>query len=197
MITRLIVQRSATAFVSKYEIHVAGAGLERSAPVAWASRRRLSHGEITVYRDDTKSQPLWTVTFEQATGGRPHFAVKDLSGQQIGTFRLGQGAFPFGHSIQLLNAQNKPTFKISESSQGIAVSRRAASKIPIVNRLRDKVSSLLDYHLVVTNAAGEIAGKYVKSADFDNNYEWRMTDSAWQSSDWRVIVSALICIDEL
>lgn len=198
MIPRLIVHRTATPFVSKYDIHTASTGTERPAPIAWASRRRLSQGEeITVYRDSTKSHIVWTITFQRIKGTHPRFVVKDPGGRLIGMFRLTRNAFPAGRSIQLLNANDQPTFKISESNPAIAVFRRIAARIPVVNKSRDRISALFDYHLAVSDARNEAIGKYIKSPEFDDNYEWHMSETTWQASDWRVIVSALMAIDEI
>lgn len=198
MIPRLIVHRTATPFVSKYAIQTASTATEQSTPVAWASRRRLSHGEeITVYRDSTKAHILWTITFQQLKGAHPRFVVKDPGGQPIGMFRLSRNPFPLGYSIQLLDIHDRATFKISESNPAIAIFRRIAARIPVVSKSRDKISSLFDYHLAISDAKNETIGKYIKSPEFDDNYEWHMSDHTWQMSDWRVIVSALVCIDEL
>ncbi len=120
---RFFVKQKLTMMVNRYEIHEAGPDGSLGRLMAVAQQKRMAFKEqVTFYRDDQRSEPVFSFQARKVLDLGAGYDVRDAAGTPIGTFRKD-----FGKSLL------RSTFILSapgleatgqERNQSVAILRR-------------------------------------------------------------------------
>lgn len=140
-LNRLIVTQKLTMMVNRYivtapEATVTDGRITGDGPVvAFAEQKRLTFKEqVTIYSDQSKSQPLFGFKARQVMDFGATYDVTDPGGNPIGLFRKAFKA-SLTRSTWHLEQPGIGTIVGQERSPGIAILRRVWDFIPIIGEI--------------------------------------------------------------
>lgn len=195
---RLIVKQKITAFVNRYEIYSATDNGEQGKLVAFAEQKRLAFKErVDFYADTDKKKPIFVLRAEKVMDVHGKYFIEDTKGNRLGAFKKEFKKSLLNSTWNILDGKDKPALVINESNQVIAVLRRFLQFIPIVGDVMDLVMNFFKYHFVFRDSKGKEQGRYIKTTLFRDFYRLEMTDTAYDSQDWRTMAAFAVALDAL
>jgi hypothetical protein len=196
---KLIVEQKITVFTNQYSIFSANNDGSKAEMLSFVQQKRLAFKEkVSFYADETKQQLVFTFRAEKVFDVHGRYFVEDANGQLLGTFQKQFGKSLINSTWNILGADGKPVMNVSESSHLLAVFRRFVGFVPYIGDLLEMIVILFRYHFkFVSAASGEEVGRYQKTTLFRDHYLLYMTDSAYQSQDWRVLAAMAVALDAL
>jgi uncharacterized protein YxjI len=195
---RLIVKQKITAFVNRYEIYSATDNGEQGKLVAFAEQKRLAFKErVDFYADTDKRKSIFVLRAEKVMDVHGKYFIEDTKGNRLGAFKKEFKKSLLNSTWNILDGKDKPALVINESNQVIAILRRFLQFIPIVGDAMDLVMNFFKYHFVFRDSKGREQGRYIKTALFRDFYRLEMTDTAYDSQDWRTMAAFAVALDAL
>lgn len=196
---RLIIEQKITAFTNQYRVFAVDETGVKGGLIAFAQQKRIALKEkITFYKDEQKTEVLFTFRAEKTLDVHGKYFVEDTTGQAIGAFRKDFTQSLLNSTWHVLGADDTRLITVKESSAVLAILRRVGGFIPYVGDIIEIVTSLLKYHFVFMAAEGDVPiGKYQKTTLFRDHYELSVTDAVYQQTDWRVLASVGVALDAL
>lgn len=196
---RLIVEQQITAFVNKYAIYTTTEDGHKDQLVALAQQKRIALKEkITFYTDESKQEIAFSFRAEKVMDIHGRYLVEDAHGHLIGAFRKDFKKSLLSSTWNILNANDKTTLNVTESSMALAVIRRYGGFIPIVGDIINLITSFLRYHFIFFDAeTGREVGRYQKTTLLRDHYKLLAEDEAYAKQDWRVLAAMAVGLDAL
>lgn len=128
-----LLQQKLTLLVNRYEYFLYDND-SKGELVAFAEQSRFAFREaVTVYKNDTKADILFTIKAEKLLDIHGRFLVKDPEGNLIGYCRKAFGASLLRSTWEICDANDKVLFIARERSQAMAIIRRVAQFIPYLS----------------------------------------------------------------
>lgn len=133
-LAKFYVRQKITLMVNRYEILAANPDGTEGELVAFAQQKRLAFKEhVTFYRDQTKSEALFSFKARHGLDVRAEHDVFDAAGESIGWFKKDFGASLIRSTWHLrcgdLQAQGQ------ERRPGLAILRRIWDFIPVLGEI--------------------------------------------------------------
>lgn len=196
---RLIVEQKITAFVNKYAIYTATEDGHKDQLVALAQQKRIALKEkITFYTDESKQEIAFSFRAEKVMDIHGRYLVEDAQGHLIGAFRKDFKKSLLSSTWNIIDAGDKTTLNVTESSIALAVIRRYGGFIPIAGDIINLITSFLRYHFIFFDAeTGREVGRYQKTTLFRDHYKLLAEDEAYTKQDWRVLAAMAVGLDAL
>ena len=195
---RLIVEQKLTAFVNRYEIYAVTDDGVKGDMIAFAQQKRLAFKEkVEFFADPAKEKLLFTFRAEKVMDVHGKYFVEDTKGNVLGVFKKEFAKSLINSTWNILDADDRPLLKISESSQFLAAARRFAGWIPFIGELLEIVTTLFRYHFVFVTQDDNRVGTYTKTTLFFDRYRLDMTNDIFDSQDWRVFAAFAVALDAL
>jgi len=196
---QLIVEQKITAFVNKYAIYQADEQGNKGSMVAFAQQKRIAFKEkVTFYTDDTKSEAAFTLRAEKVLDVHGRYFVEDMHGKLVGAFRKDFKRSLLNSTWEILDTNDQPAIKVSESSHFLAAIRRFGGMLPFIGDLIELIVLFFRYHFVLADSvSGAEVGRYQKTTLFRDHYLLSMEDEAYSKQDWRVIAAMAVALDAL
>ena len=162
---RLIVEQKITPFVNKYAVFTTDEHGKKGQLVALAQQKRIAIKEkVTFYTDESKSTVAFSFRAEKVMDIHGRYFVEDAQGQMVGAFKKDFKRSLLSSTWHIMDADNQPALKITESSKVLAALRRFGGLIPLVGDLIEIITLFLRYHFVFSDAqTGEDVGRYQKN----------------------------------
>lgn len=190
----MFIEQKITAFANKYKVFNVS-GDAKGAMIAFAQQKRIAFKEkVTFYNDESKSQELFTLRAEKVLDIHGKYFIEDMNGQLIGAFQKQFKASLTKSTWQILDANQNPTFTITESNATVAVLRRY---LGYVSDLGDMVMLFFKYHFKFIDMDGVEHGRYTKTKLIRDHYRLDCDDVLLQSVDWRVLTAIAVALDAL
>jgi hypothetical protein len=194
---RLVVEQKLTAFVNKYRVFDAGGG-GRGELTAFAQQKRFKFKEqLLFYPDESKSAVAFTLRAEKVLDVHGRYFVEDAQGVRIGALRKVFGKSLLASTWEVLDAEGRVIFGVTESSRVLAALRRFAGFLPYVGDLVELLLVFFRYHFDFIDVSGAKVGKYVKTTLFRDHYMLSLTDEAAHAIDQRVLAAMCVGLDAL
>jgi uncharacterized protein YxjI len=199
MSPKLIVEQKITAFTNQYRVYTTSSEGTKATIVAFAQQKRLAFKEkVTFYKDEAKTQIVFTFRAEKVLDVHGRYFVEDPDGQVIGSFKKDFTKSLLNSTWHILGLDNQVKITISESNQVLAIMRRLVGFVPIIGGLLELAALLFRYHFVFTRAHdNQLIGRYQKTTLLRDHYALSMTDEAFAAEDWRVLASMAVALDAL
>src|SRR5687767_12377283 len=122
---KLIVEQKITAFTNKYSVFAADDAGTKGTLLAFAQQKRLAFKEkVTFYSDEDKTQAVFSFRAEKVLDVHGRYLIEDPNGKVIGMFKKEFAQSLLNSTWSILDADDKPRLRISESNQALALFRR-------------------------------------------------------------------------
>ena len=126
---RFHVQQRVTPFQNSYRV-LADDGGTPGALIAFAQQKRLAFKEqFTLFRDESRSQPVLTITADRRIDIRSAMTVREPAGAVVGVLRK-RGAASLLRSTWEVDQPGRPVVVVQERSVAIALLRRLWNLVP-------------------------------------------------------------------
>ena len=187
-VARFFVRQKITLMVNRYEIRSANPDGTEGELIAFAQQKRMAFKEhVTFYRDESKSEALFSFKARHGLDVRAEHDVFDQAGQTIGWFKKDFGASLIrstwhvrSGSIEALGQERRP---------GLAILRRVWDFIPILG----EVWVPFVFHFDFTDqATGEAVMTSERQKTVRDRYTITVPD---ERLDFRVAASVAVALD--
>jgi uncharacterized protein YxjI len=179
---RLIVRQRVRLMVNQYEVRAAGADGSEGDLLAFAQQKRLAFKEqVTLYSDDSKSQPVLGFRARQVIDLGATYDVTDAAGTPIGLFRKD-----FAKSLV------RSTWHVEQPGLGVATGQERNLAVALLRRFVDSLS-WLPYHFDFT-VDGKPAFSVVKKWGLRDRY---VVDVHDPRLDRRLVIAMAVGLDAL
>lgn len=196
---RLIVEQKITALVNQYRIYPLDQQGQRGELVAFAQQKRFAFKEkVLFYTSEQKEEVAFSFRAEKALDVHGRFFVEDPNGKRLGAFKKHFKKSLLNSTWEILNSSDTPVMTVSESNKLYAAFRRVIGFVPVIGEAAEVIGAFIRYHFVFKDAnSGEEQGMYRKTTSLRDHYELSMTDSAYNTQDWRVFAALAVALDAL
>jgi uncharacterized protein YxjI len=178
----LIVRQRFRLMVNQYEVHLATPDGRENGLVAFAQQKRLAFKEhVTLYTDDTRSQPVLSFRARQVLDLGATYDITDASGQQLGLFRKNFGA-------SLL----RTTWTVEQPGL-TATGQERSLLVALLRRFSDNLS-WLPYHFDFVTPDGQPAFSVVRKWGLRDKY---LVTIPGPAIDRRIVIAMAIGLDAL
>jgi uncharacterized protein YxjI len=186
---KFFVRQKITLMVNRYEIVAPNEAGEEGEVVAFAQQKRMSFKEsVTFYRDESKSEALFSFKARQGLDVRAEHDVYDSNGQAIGYFKK-----EFGASLI------RSTWRLSYGTVN-ALGQERRPVLAIIRRLWDFVPLIGDvwvpfiFHFDFVDEAGSPVFTSERQKTMRDKYTITVPDPRL---DFRVAASVAVALDAL
>ena len=187
----LLVQKI-TFLINRYQYFVYDNAVQ-GEQIGFVEQKRFTFREqMTVWKNEQKSEQLFTVRAEKVLDIHGKFLIEDSSGLLLGYCRKAFGASLLRSTWEIYDAKDQLQFVCKEKNEGVAIGRRIAQFIPFVGDFA---------HIVPFNFIFEKNGQIVGShhrvwGSFNDRYALEVTE-ALDNCDRRLLLSLGILLDAL
>jgi uncharacterized protein YxjI len=186
---RFFIRQKITLMVNRYEIIGEAEGGGEGEVLAFAQQKRMSFKEnVIFYRDDSKSEVLFSFKARQGLDVRAEHDVLDAAGNAIGYFKKEFAASLIRSTWRLSYGTTAALGQ--ERKMWVAVLRRIWDFIPVVGEVW--VPFVFHFDFVDTNGATVLSSERIKS--IRDRYTITVPDPAL---DFRVAASVAVALDAL
>jgi len=198
MAPKLIIEQKITAFVNQYRVYHAEADGSKGELVAFVQQKRAAFKEkVTFYRDEQKTEEVFRFRAEKTLDLHGRYYVEDPAGQPIGVFRKAFKKSLFASTWHILDGDTA-AITLTEHNKTLAIARRVAGFLPVVSDIAEAIIAFIKYHFaIIDEASKQVVGMHRKTKRFRDHYELSVTDSAYQTQDWRVWAAVSVALDAL
>ena len=180
-LSQFFVKQKITMMVNRYEINEANADGSVGALMAVAQQKRMAFKEqVTFYRDDRRTEPVFSFQARQRMDLGAGYDVRDASGAPLGSFRKD-----FGKSLL------RSTFHLS----GPGLEATGQERNQVVAILRRFVDFPFAFHFDFKDqATGELVMSSERQMSLRDRYVVSVPD---QRLDFRLAASMAVGLDAL
>ena len=178
---KFFVKQKLTMMVNRYEVHEAGADGSVGRLMAVAQQKRMAFKEhVTFYRDDQRSDPVFSFQARQVMDLGTGYDVRDAAGTPLGSFRKD-----FGQSLL------RSTFHLS--APGLEATGQERNQVVAV--LRRFVDLPFAFHFDFKDqATGAVVMSSERQVSLRDRYVVTVPD---QRLDFRLAASMAVGLDAL
>ncbi|MEO5690932.1 MAG: hypothetical protein ABIQ64_01980 [Candidatus Saccharimonadales bacterium] len=196
---RIVIQQKITAFTNIYKILGTDDTGGTTDMIAYAQQKRLAFKEkVTFYKNDQKTEELFTFRAEKVMDVHGRYIVEDNDGHCMGMFKKEFKKSLLNSTWNIMSAEGDVVFTVRESNQTLAIARRFLAFIPYLGDLFELITNFMKYHFVfIEPKTNETVGRYQKTTLFRDHYTLSMTDGAYEKLDWRVLAAMGVALDAL
>ena len=186
--------------VNRYVVYGADANGAKTATLwSLAQQKRLAFKEkVRFYGDQEKTNEIYSFRAEKVIDIHGRFFVEGPQGELIGMFKKKFTESLAVSTWVMQDISGNERFIIRESNLAVALLRRYIGWLPFIGEIAELVMLFFKYHFeFIDVATGAKVGKYYKVTLFRDQYVLEMTDDAFNSTDWRTLVSMGVALDAL
>lgn len=188
-VERFTVAQKVTLMVNRYEVRASEDGGRPGSLLAFAQQKRTSLKEqVTFYRDETRTTPLFSFKARQVFDVGATYDVLDAAGQPIGSFRKDFGASLLRSTWHLDAAGIRA--KGSERSAAVAVGRRLWELVPVL----EAIPSPFRFHFDFTDQTGQTVMTSERGQSLRDRY---LVTVPGARLDGRVAAAMAVALDAL
>ena len=171
-----------------YRVHADVAG-EPGPLIAFAKQKRLAFKEqFTLFRDETATEPVLTITADRRLDVRSAMTVREPSGAVLGTLRK-RGAASLLRSTWELEQPGLPLVVVEERSVPVALLRRLWDLVPVAGN----VPVPWVFHFDGRTPTGDVVLTHTRLWGVRDRYVLEVTPPY----DQRLAIALAICLDAL
>jgi uncharacterized protein YxjI len=158
--------------------------------IAFAAQKRLAFREqFTLFRDESRSRPVLTITADRRIDVRSVMTVRDPEGDVVGTLRK-RGAVSLLRSTWELQQPGGPVVVVQERNPVVAVLRRVWGLVPVVG----DVPLPWVFHFDGVEPSGPVVLRHTRRWGLRDHYVLEV-DTA--RVDARLAIALAICLDAM
>lgn len=155
--SRFLLEQRITLLVNRYEYFLYAQDT-KGPRIAFAEQKRFAFREhVTVWQNEDKSTPLFTIEAEKLLDVHGKFLIKDAGGEVVGYCRKLFGASLLRSTWEVHDAHDALLFIAHEKSQNMALIRRIAEFVPFLT----EVAGFFPFNFVFENNKKEV-GSHVR-----------------------------------
>lgn len=185
---RFHLAQKITPMQNVYRVHADADG-EPGPLIAFAKQKRMALKEqFTLYRDESATRPVLTITADRRLDVRSTLTVRDPSGTVVGTLRK-RGAASLLRSTWELEQPGLPVVVVQERNLAVALLRRLWGMVPIVG----DVPVPWVFHFDGHDPAGRLVLTHTRRWGVRDRYVLEVRPPY----DARLAIALAICLDAL
>lgn len=188
-LARFHVQQRVTPFQNSYRVLADDDG-SPGALIAFAQQKRLAFKEqFTLFRDESRSQPVLTIAADRRLDIRSTMTVRDPAGEVVGLLRK-RGAASLLRSTWEVEQAGRPPVVVQERSLAVALLRRLWGLVPWVG----DVPLPWVFHFDGTDRSGETVLTHTRRWGLRDRYVLEVRPDR---VDARLAIALAVCLDAL
>lgn len=189
---RFLLEQRITLLVNRYEYFLYDQNTKGPC-IAFAEQKRFAFREhVTVWKNEDKSTPLFTIEAEMLLDIHGKFLIKNEEGEVLGYCRKKFGASLLRSTWEVADARDVLLFTAHERSQGMALFRRIAQFIPYLT----DISGFFPFNFVLEKNTKEVGSHSRLWGSFNDRYVLQLSE-ALATCDRRLPLALGILLDAL
>ena len=190
--SRFLLSQKLTLLVNRYEYFLYDSG-EQGEQIAFVEQKRFAFREhITVWRNEHKSEVLFTVRAEKILDVHGKFLVEDAAGNVIGYCRKVFGTSLLRSTWEVRDGSDQLLFVAREKSPAVAIVRRILQFVPDIGDF----ANFFPFNFIFERN-GQIVGSHHRVwGSLADRYALEITD-ALKTLDRRLLLALGILLDAL
>ena len=181
-----------TLLVNRYEYFLYDNG-QQGEQIAFVEQKRFAFREhITVWKNESRDETLFTVRAEKILDVHGKFLVEDGSGRVVGYCRKAFGASLLRSTWQVYDAGDTLLFEAKEKSLAVAVVRRVLQFIPDIGDF----ANFFPFNFIFLRSGNIVGSHHRVWGTLVDRYALEVTD-ALKDCDRRLLLALGILLDAL
>ena len=190
--SQFLLSQKLTLLVNRYEYFLYDSG-EQGERVAFVEQKRFAFREhITVWRNEHKSEVLFTVRAEKVLDVHGKFLVEDEGGHLIGYCRKAFGTSLLRSTWEVYDASDQLLFVAREKSPAVAIVRRILQFVPDIGDF----ANFFPFNFIFEQGGKVVGSHHRVWGSLADRYALEITD-ALKTLDRRLLLALGILLDAL
>jgi uncharacterized protein YxjI len=187
-----LLAQKLTFLVNRYEYFLYDGGAQGER-IGFVEQKRFAFREaMTVWKDETRAETLFSVKAEKVLDVHGRFVVRDASGAEIGYCKKVFGASLLRSTWEIYDAKNELLFVSREKHPVIAILRRVLQFIPVVGEF----SAIVPFNFEFRRDEEVVGAHHRLWGSLSDRYHLEVTDTL-AHVDRRLLLALGILLDAL